>query len=191
MAFSKIAGLEVTPRSESSRTSRWSSPHSIRPRRIWSSQTLVPASVSAARRSLTPALTSIASPFLGARAHPLDHGLAALGDLLGRETKVLVQILLGAGGSEAAHADRLAVVGHPRSPTKGRGGLDADPGAYARGQDLVAVVLVLLREGVEAGCRDHTSGHPVRLQQVGGVRADVQLRPRADQDQVRLVLLVR
>src|SRR3954447_14301325 len=104
MAFSKIAGLEVTPRRESSATSRCSSPHSISPRRIWSSQTLVPAAVRAARRSLTPALTSIASPFLGAGGGPLGHGLAALGHLLGREAEVLVKILLGPGGSEAAHA---------------------------------------------------------------------------------------
>ena len=34
MAFSKMAGLAVTPRSESSSTSRRSSPPSIRPRRI-------------------------------------------------------------------------------------------------------------------------------------------------------------
>ena len=42
MAFSKIAGLDVTPRSESSSTSRCSSPDSISERRIWSSHTLVP-----------------------------------------------------------------------------------------------------------------------------------------------------
>ena len=53
MAFSKIAGLDVTPRSESSATMRSSSPSSIIPRRIWSSQTLVPAAVSAASRSFT------------------------------------------------------------------------------------------------------------------------------------------
>src|SRR5215208_6471340 len=128
MAFSKIAGLEVTPRSESSAISRWSSPHSIRPRRIWSSQTLVPASVRAASRSLTLALTSIRFSFLGAGGCPLDHGLAALGHLLGREAKVLVKVLLWAGGPEGLHADRLAVFGHPHAPTKSRRGLDADPG---------------------------------------------------------------
>src|SRR3954465_3126453 len=59
MAFSKIAGLEVTPRRESSRTRRSSSPDSIIPRRIWSSQTLVPASVRAASRSFTWVAASI------------------------------------------------------------------------------------------------------------------------------------
>src|SRR3954452_18996082 len=59
MAFSKIAGFEVTPRSESSRIRRSSSPDSIIPRRIWSSQTLVPASVRAARRSFTSVAASI------------------------------------------------------------------------------------------------------------------------------------
>ena len=58
MAFSKIAGFEVTPRSESSSTIRASSPLSIIPRRIWSSQTLVPAAVSAASRSFMASLAS-------------------------------------------------------------------------------------------------------------------------------------
>ena len=49
----KIVGLEVTPRSESSSTSRCSSPVLMRARLIWSSQMLVPAAVRAARRSLT------------------------------------------------------------------------------------------------------------------------------------------
>src|SRR3954454_19105014 len=59
MAFSKMAGFEVTPRRESSRIRRSSSPDSIIPRRIWSSHTLVPASVRAARRSFTWVAASI------------------------------------------------------------------------------------------------------------------------------------
>src|SRR3954452_9186620 len=53
MDFSKMAGLEVTPCSESSSTMRASSPVSSRPRESWSSQMLVPAAVSAASLSLT------------------------------------------------------------------------------------------------------------------------------------------
>src|SRR5215208_101984 len=63
MAFSKIAGFEVTPRSESSSTMRCSSPESIVDLRIWSSQTLVPAEVSAARRSLTCCTLMACAPF--------------------------------------------------------------------------------------------------------------------------------
>src|SRR5688572_12421112 len=48
-----MAGLDVTPRSESCSTIRASSPESISPRASWSSHTLVPAAVSAARRSFT------------------------------------------------------------------------------------------------------------------------------------------
>src|ERR1700754_4173349 len=48
-----MAGLDVTPRRESCSTIRASSPVSIRPRESWSSHTLVPAAVSAARRSFT------------------------------------------------------------------------------------------------------------------------------------------
>ena len=51
-----MAGFDVTPRSESSSTMRASSPLSIMPRRIWSSQTLVPAAVSAASRSFMTSL---------------------------------------------------------------------------------------------------------------------------------------
>jgi hypothetical protein len=45
--------LAVTPRSDSSATIRPSSPPSISERRIWSSQTLTPASVSASSRGFT------------------------------------------------------------------------------------------------------------------------------------------
>src|SRR4051794_15191986 len=55
MAFSKIAGLEVIPRRESSWTRRASSPPSTSLRSIWSSQMLVPSAVSRARRSFTDA----------------------------------------------------------------------------------------------------------------------------------------
>src|SRR4051812_5258957 len=63
MAFSKIAGLEVCPRSDSSRTSRSSSPPCVIERRIWSSHTLVPAAVIAASRSFTVASVAMSAPF--------------------------------------------------------------------------------------------------------------------------------
>ena len=53
MAFSKIAGLEVSPRRLSSSIILRSSPPCVSERRIWSSHGLVPAAVSAARRGLT------------------------------------------------------------------------------------------------------------------------------------------
>ena len=51
IAFSKIAGFEVSPRRDFSSTSALSSPDSIIWRWIWSSQTATPASVSAFSRS--------------------------------------------------------------------------------------------------------------------------------------------
>src|SRR5688572_20754359 len=97
-----MAGLEVTPRSESSRTRRASSPVSIRLRRIWSSQTLVPAAVRAASLGLICAVTLIGSarstksgldcPGRGS----LGHRTSARGDLLGGEAEVLVERPLGA-----------------------------------------------------------------------------------------------
>src|SRR5919198_41428 len=106
MAFSKMAGFEVTPRSESSSTSRFSSPDSIMPRRIWSSQTLVPASVRVASRSLTPVAASMSGP----RSYPLHDCFSALGHLLGGEAEVLVQVHLRSRRAEGLHADRLAVL---------------------------------------------------------------------------------
>src|SRR5918999_824458 len=165
MAFSKIAGLEVTPRSESSRTSRSSSPLVISPRRIWSSQTLVPAAVSFASRSLTSAPTLmllLLSRVPPARSCPrrqaFHHSFAALHDLLGREAEVLVEVLRRTRGAEAGHPDRVAVLGRPLAPAQERGRLDRDPSAYGRRQHAVAVVVVLLREAVEAGGGDHAGG---------------------------------
>ena len=78
---------------------RASSPLSIMPRRIWSSQTLVPAAVSAASRSLTwVTLMPLLAPF--------EDGAGALGDGLAGEPEVLVEDLRGRGGAEALHRRR-------------------------------------------------------------------------------------
>src|SRR3712207_247098 len=53
MAFSKIAGFDVAPRSDSSSIMRCSSPPSMSERRTRSSQGLVPAATRAASRGLT------------------------------------------------------------------------------------------------------------------------------------------
>src|SRR5680860_551620 len=129
MAFSKIAGLEVTPRRESSSTSRWSSPDSIRLRRIWSSHTAVPASVSAASRSFCWEVTAISvllsfvDSVPGGGALALHHCPGALCHVLGREAEVGVEVLCRCRSAEAVHAHRLAVLGHPPLPSKGSPGL--------------------------------------------------------------------
>src|SRR5215208_8425033 len=97
MAFSNIAGFEVTPRSDSSRSSRWSSPEVIRLRRIWSSHTLVPAAVSAASLSFTPAPTLMPRLLSGACRYALHDRSCSLRDLLRREAEVLVEVRLGRG----------------------------------------------------------------------------------------------
>src|SRR4029450_12225934 len=99
-------GFDVTPRSDSSRSRRSSSPDVIRLRRIWSSHTLVPAAVSAASLSLTPAPTLMGeTPFSGAGGNAFHDRSRALGDLLRREAEVLVERGLGGGGAERCHAD--------------------------------------------------------------------------------------
>src|SRR5688572_18130255 len=108
IAFSKIDGFEVSPRSDHSSTSRWSSPPWIMLRRIWSSHGDVPAAVSAARRSLTLAVTDDmwCSLSLGA-GHALDGRPRVLGDVLGREPEVLIQGFLGSRRAKRRHADDL------------------------------------------------------------------------------------
>src|SRR2546423_3318988 len=139
MAFSKIAGLEVTPRREYSSIRRWSSPLSIIPRRIWSSQTLVPAAVSAANRSFTPTVTLIAGPlsrFLAScpGSSRLDHLPTQLGRPVGGDPKVLVHVLGGPGLAERVHAEELALGPDPAIPSESRGRLDSDAGAARRRQ---------------------------------------------------------
>src|ERR687893_1287392 len=188
MAFSKIAGLDVTPRSESPRTSRSSSPLSIRLRRIWSSQTLVPAAVSAASRWFTPAPTLIAVLLSGAGGYALHDGPGSLGDVVRGEAEVLVQVRLGGRLAEGRHRDRLAFVTHPGAPAERRGGLDRHARADAPRQHALAIVLVLLGEAVQARRRHHARGDAVPLELLGGLRADVELRARPDQDQVRVAV---
>src|SRR5918912_896187 len=189
MAFSKMAGFEVTPRRQSSSIRRPSSPHSISPRRIWSSHTLVPAAVRAASRSLT-AVTPIASSLSSPCLEPLDQRLPALDDALRGQAEVLVDVLVRPGRAERGHADHLAVLADPSLPAERRRGLDRDSGPARRGQHPVAVVGLLLAEALEAGHRDDPGGDPDCLELVGRGGADVELRAGADQDQVGLRILL-
>src|SRR5438270_6645062 len=189
MAFSKIAGLEVTPRREYSSIRRWSSPLSIIPRRIWSSQTLVPAAVSAASRSFTPTVTLIAGPlsrFLAGcpGAGRLGHLPTQLGRPVRGDPKVLVHVLGGPRLAEGVHAEELTLGTDPAVPSEPCGRLDGDAGATRGWQHLVAVALVLLGERVEAGHAHHADGHAVGLELLGGLQAEGDLRARAHQDHV-------
>src|SRR4051812_44349086 len=105
-----MAGFEVTPRSDSSRSSRSSSPEVIRLRRIWSSHTLVPAAVNAASLSFCAAPTLIARLLSGTRRYALDDRARTLGNLLGGEAEVLVEVGLGRGCTECRHGDRVPIL---------------------------------------------------------------------------------
>src|SRR6266545_825857 len=168
MAFSKIAGFEVTPRSDSSRSRRSSSPDVIRLRRIWSSHTLVPAAVSAASLSFTPAPTLMPGLLSGAGRNALDHGSCSLGHVLRREAEVLVEGGLGGRSAERRHADRLSILPNPGAPAKWRRRLDRDARADLPRKHAVAIVLILLGEAVEAGRGHHARGDPVLLKKLGG-----------------------
>src|SRR5215218_5022481 len=188
MAFSNIAGFEVTPRSDSSRSRRSSSPLVMRLRRIWSSHTLVPAAVSAASLSLSPAPTLIRKLLSGASGYSLHHGSCPLRDLLRRESEVLVERGLRGRGPEGRHPDRLAVVPDPGAPAERGGRLHRNARAHVGRQHAVPVVLVLLGEAVEARSGDHAGSDAVLLEQLRGAHADVHLGAGPDQDQVRLAV---
>src|SRR3712207_5398498 len=104
IAFSKIAGFEVIPRSEYSSTSRWSSPPVMSVRLIWSSQMLTPASVSRASLSLTCVLTLIGLSS-GPGRRPVRHGPRRFHDVLDGYAEVLVHVLVGARLAEGLHPD--------------------------------------------------------------------------------------
>src|SRR2546421_4398849 len=166
MAFSKIAGLEVTPRSESSSIRRWSSPLSIIPRRIWSSHTLVPAAVSAASRSFTPTVTLMAPPVSSLptpRADPVHDRPAELNKPVRSYPEVRVHVLGGAGLAVGAHPEELALLTDPAVPADRARGLDRHAAAASPRQDLVPGGLVLLRERVHAGHRHYAHRHAIGL----------------------------
>src|SRR5947207_11835850 len=146
MAFSKIDGLAVTPRSESSRTIRSSSPESIRLRRIWSSQMLTPASVRAASRSFTPCATLIRR--LLSPGGALDCGLRLFHHPFGREAEVLEERLVRCRGTECLHSDHAAQVAGEPLPAERRGGLHGHARPHVGQQHLVPVAVVLLEEAL-------------------------------------------
>src|SRR5436305_14610432 len=113
IAFSKIEGLEVTPRSESSTMRRASSPLSISERRRRSSHGLVPASTNARRFGLTfvASVVLIGSGLLGwlqngfedsPCAHPRRafFGIAATGST---EQHPVSPVLLGRDSAHLSH----------------------------------------------------------------------------------------
>src|SRR4051794_10311669 len=178
MAALKIVGLEVTPRSESSSTRRRSSPDSISWRPIWSSHTLVPAAVRAARFSL------ICCVAMSSLLESVDHRAAGLGDALGGEAEVAEEVLGRGAGPERGHADHLAVAAGPAMPAERAQRLDRDAGARLRRQHLVPVGLVLLLEAVHARHGHEARGDALVLEQRGGAVAEVHFGAARDEDEV-------
>ena len=78
----------------------------------------------------------------------------------------------------------LAVLADPALPAEGAAASTDTRARTRRRQHAVAVVVVLLGEAVQAGHGHHARGDAVRLEQLGGVGADVHLGAGADQDQV-------
>src|SRR5207244_10668422 len=113
-----------------SKTSRSSSPLSIKERRIWSSHTLTPASVSRFSRGLT----SVAVLMLPLRLRfcSLRNRASRLSDALGREAEVLVQRTRRRRSTGRPHPDRVAQVADPAVPAECGGRLHGHSGTAGR-----------------------------------------------------------
>src|SRR3954452_6191927 len=116
----------------------------MRLRLIWSSQTLVPASVRAASRSFTPTVVPTSAP----RPDPVHRLARQLHRVLRRDAEMLVHVLRRTGLAERAHPEEQPVVADPAVPTLLHGGLNCQSRPARSGKYLLAVRLVLLHEAV-------------------------------------------
>ncbi len=164
----------------------------IRLRRIWSSQTLVPAAVSAARRSLTCAATLMPVSSSGPccrRAHALRSPATAVprsATFCGVNPKCSYRAGCGPEAPKPGMPTDSPSGPTQRSQPKVAAASTDTRARHGGREHRVAVGVVLLEEAVEAGHAHHPGGHAVVLQQVCGIEADGHLGAGADQDQGRV-----
>src|SRR5262249_53985700 len=135
MAFSKIAGFDVTPPSPSSSTSRCSSPPEIRLRRMKSSHTDCPYWRSAAIGLVTAEGRVIRLPlcvFFQLRFGRFNY-VSRL------EAELALQLLERRRRAEGVHADDAARRSDVALPAERGGLLDGDAGPHRGRQHVVAI----------------------------------------------------
>src|SRR5262245_32523918 len=131
MAFSKMVGLEVMPRSPSSSIIFCSSPESIMPRRMLSSQKLWPWVCSSLRGFISGSLSEGEKASAAQGRQRLGH------DVVDVEPELVQDDLARGGGPETVDGDQDAVRAGVFMPAERGGGLDDDAGAQGRGQDFL------------------------------------------------------
>ncbi|ROV88950.1 hypothetical protein VPNG_10195 [Cytospora leucostoma] len=116
----------------------------------------------------------------------VDSLACALGNTLGGELELLVDVLVRSGGTEAVQAELLVRVALPA-----HGGHDLNgQGGDAVGQDRQAVVLGLGVEHLEAGEGDNTGLDALLLELLDGVDGDAHLGTGGHQGDVGLLDVV-
>src|SRR6478609_5188867 len=116
----------------------------------------------------------------------LQHGTGPGGDVLARESEVLVEHLGGCGCAEALHGHHVAGVADPAVPAERARRLDGHAGAHGGREHGITVGLVLLGEAVDARHAHQAYPNAVRFEQADRVVADVDLRAGAHEDQLGL-----
>src|SRR5712691_10387683 len=145
MAFSKMAGLDVSPEMPSSWIMRRRSPERMCPRRMLSSQMDCPRDLRASSgfEDMSPpffdrvvdAGASACAPFGKGRPHVPD----GLYDGFGREPQLAVERRGGGRGPESVEAHDGAVQAHIGLPAERGPRLDRHPTGDPGGQDVFAI----------------------------------------------------
>src|SRR5579871_3196118 len=141
MAFSKIAGFDVTPPRPSSSTYRFSSPSTMILRRMKSSQTDCPYSRSAATGLATEVRDSVLD-----MGFPLKKGFRGFDDGVRLEPELVLQFFQRRRGAERFHADDVASRACIPLPAQDGGLLNGHAGGHGRRQHGVAIIHRLLVE---------------------------------------------
>src|SRR5215218_6534850 len=106
----------------------------------------------------------------------------------GREAELLVERLVGGRGAVVLERHGAPGVTDDAVPRHRDAGLDRHPGADGGGEDLLAVLLVLLGEPLLARHRHDAGRDAVVLEHLARLDGELHLGPRADEDHLRLTV---
>src|SRR6266581_426586 len=188
MAWAKIVGLDVTPRTWKSRISFSRLPVERRSLLMSSSHTATPAavswaSVSSDREFMTPLLLALVAC---AGALPGQAGPGGLGHPLCSYPELLVQGLVGRRLPVVLEAHALAGVADEGAPAERDACLDAHPRTDVCRKHLLPVRILLLSKPFQARHGNDPGGDSLMLQRPAGGQRDLHLAAGPDEDDLWL-----